>query len=141
MHSRPSWIWRPSWIFMVVEKPGFNARISVGFYTCTIGPQISNLELKRLCHNFCPTSTIKIRSFTGLLTEEETKEVLNNFADNRWPRSSVFATPEAVRPLDPKKNFFITVGRYGMYLTKSCLLDKTHSVAHVSLTKLFWFMS
>ena len=39
-----------------------------------------------------------------------------------------------------KEEFFITVGRYGMSLTKSCLLDKTHSVAHVSLMKLFWFM-
>ena len=77
---------------------------------------------------------------TNLLTEEETKEVLNNFADNRWLRSSVFATPEVVRPFTSKKNFFITVGRYGMSLTKSCLLDKTHSVAHVSLMKLFWFM-
>ena len=42
---------------------------------------------------------------TNLLTEEEAKEVLNNFADNRWPRSSVFATPEAVQPFSSKKNF------------------------------------
>lgn len=42
---------------------------------------------------------------TNLLTEEEPKEVLNNFADNRWPRSSVFATPEAVQPFSSKKNF------------------------------------
>ena len=42
---------------------------------------------------------------SNLLTEEETKEVLNNFADNRWLRSSVFATPEVVRPFTSKKNF------------------------------------
>ena len=66
MHSRSSWIWQPSWIFRVVGKVGSNGRISVGFYTCTIGLQINNLELKRLCYNCCPTSTIKIRSFTGL---------------------------------------------------------------------------
>ena len=76
---------------------------------------------------------------TNLLTEEETKEVLNNFADNRWSRSSVFATPEAYDP-HLKEEFFITVGRYGMSLTKSCLLDKNHSVEHVSLMKLSWFI-
>ena len=73
---------------------------------------------------------------TNLVTEEETKEVLNNFADNRWPSSSVFATPDP----SPHTRIFITIGRYGMPLTISCLLDKTHSVAHVSLLKLFWFM-
>ena len=61
---------------------------------------------------------------TNLLTDEETKEVLNNFADNRWPRSSVFATPEAVRP--ERRILFITVGRCGISLTKSCLLDNTY---------------
>ena len=34
---------------------------------------------------------------TNLLTEEETKEVLNNLADNRWP-VRFFSTREAVRP-------------------------------------------
>ena len=43
---------------------------------------------------------------TNLLTEEETKEVLNNFANNRWPRSSVFATPEAVRPSPERRIFY-----------------------------------
>ena len=41
---------------------------------------------------------------TNLLTEEETKEVLNNFADNRWPRSSVFATPDP----SPQTRIFLT---------------------------------
>ena len=58
MHSRPFWIWRPSWIFRVVEKAGSNGRISVGFYICTIGPQIDILKLKRLCYNFCPNSFV-----------------------------------------------------------------------------------
>ena len=44
----------------MVGKAGSNGRISVGFYMCNIGPQIKS------CYNFCPTSTIKIRSFTGL---------------------------------------------------------------------------
>ena len=51
---------------MVVGKAGSSGQISVGFYLCNIGPQINNLKLKWLCYNFCPTSTIKIRSFTGL---------------------------------------------------------------------------
>ena len=53
---------------MVVGKAGSSGRISVGFYICNIGPQINNLKLKWLCYNFCPTSTIKIRSFTGLVS-------------------------------------------------------------------------
>ena len=47
---------------------------------------------------------------TNLFTEEETKEVLNNFADNRWPRSSVFATLEAVRP-SPERRIFYHCGQ------------------------------
>jgi len=57
----------------VVRKAGSNGWISVGFYICTIGPQINNLKLKRLCYNFCPTSTIKIRSFsdyTGIFPDD-----------------------------------------------------------------------
>ena len=32
-------------------------------------PQINNLKLKQFCYTFCPTSTIKVRSFTGLVTK------------------------------------------------------------------------
>ena len=64
---------QPSWIFRVVGKASSNGRISVGFYICTIGPQINNLKLKRLRYNFCPTSTIKIRSFTGLIVQKKAR--------------------------------------------------------------------
>ena len=57
MHSRPSWIFR------VVEKAGSNGDISVGFYICTIGPQIAILKLKRLCYNFCATSVIRLLDY------------------------------------------------------------------------------
>ena len=49
---------------MVVEKAGSNGEMSVGFYICTIGPQIDILKLKRLCYNFCPTSVIRLLDYT-----------------------------------------------------------------------------
>ena len=58
----------------MVVKAGSNGGISVRFYICTIGPQISNLKLKQFCYNFCTTSTIKIRSFTGLVTKLKLEE-------------------------------------------------------------------
>ena len=39
-----------------------------------------------------------------------------------------------------KEELCITGGRYWISLIKSCLLDKTHSAAHVSHINLFWFM-
>ena len=49
---------------MVIEKAGSNGGMSVGFYICTIGPQIDILKLKRLCYNFCPTSVIRLLDYT-----------------------------------------------------------------------------
>ena len=48
---------------MVVEKASSNGGMSVTFYTCTIGPQIDILKLKRLCYNFCPTSVIRLLDY------------------------------------------------------------------------------
>ena len=42
--------------------------MSVGFYICTIGPQIDILKLKRLCYNFCPTSVIRLLDYCGIWT-------------------------------------------------------------------------
>ena len=51
--------------------------------------------------------------------------------------SSVFFDTRGGTTLRLKEEFFITVGRYGISLTKSCLLNKTHSVEPGFLMKLF----
>ena len=50
----------------MVEKAGSNGGISVGFYACTIWPQIKVLKLKRLCYNFCLTSVIRLLDYNSI---------------------------------------------------------------------------